>query len=58
VSVPPVIHCRADEADAAFKAHQALLKAEREAPLLSTMPSFTMARQDAYERFANAFARL
>jgi len=54
----PVIQFDADEADAAFRAHQALLKAERDAPLLSTMPSFTMARQDAFERFANAFARL
>ena len=54
----PIIVCAADQADAAWKAHQALLKAEREAPLLSNLPSFTMAKQDAYERFALAFARL
>lgn len=54
----PVIVCAAEEADAAFKAHQALIEAEKKAPLLSTMPSFTMARQDAYERFALAFAKI
>ncbi len=54
----PVIHYRADEADTAYKAHAALLRAEREAPILATQPSFTMAKQDAYERFARAFARL
>lgn len=54
----PVIICAADQADAAWKAHQALLKAEREAPLLSNLPAFTMAKQDAYERFALAFARV
>jgi hypothetical protein len=55
---PPVIHCRADAADEAYKAHAALLKAERDAPLLRTLPSFTMAKQDAYERFHRAFARV
>lgn len=54
----PIIVCAAEQADAAWKAHQALRKAEREAPLLSNLPAFTMAKQDAYERFALAFARI
>lgn len=55
--IVPVIHCRQAEADAAYDAHKALIEAEGKAPLLREMPSFTMARQDAYERFAKAFAR-
>lgn len=54
----PVIHCRQAAADAAYAAHKALLLAEQAAPLLREMPAFTMAKQDAYERFAKAFARL
>jgi hypothetical protein len=54
----PAIYCRAREANEAFQAHAALLRAEAEAPLLRTLPSFTMAKQDAYEKFARAFARV
>lgn len=54
----PVIRCRVDEADAAYDAHKALLLAEHAAPALRNLPSFTMAKQDAYERFMRAFARL
>ena len=54
----PVIVFAAEQADAAWKAHQALLKAERDAPLLASLPAFTMAKQDAYERFVLAFARV
>lgn len=54
----PVIHCRVSEADAAYDAHKALLLAEKAAPMLRELPSFTMAKQDAYERFMRAFARL
>ena len=44
--------------DAAYDAHAALLKAERDAPALRNMPSFTMAKLDAYEAFARAFERV
>lgn len=54
----PVIHCRADSADAAFAAHKALLEAERAAPALRGQPSFTMAKQDAYERFVATFVKV
>jgi hypothetical protein len=54
----PIIVFAAEQADAAWKAHQALLKAERDAPLLANMPAFTMAKQDAYERFMLAFGRV
>lgn len=45
-------------AHAAFDAHAALLKAEAEAPQLANMPSFTVAKQDAYEAFMRAFWEL
>ena len=44
--------------DAAYDAHAALLKAERDAPNLRNLPSFTMAKMDAYEAFARAFERV
>lgn len=54
----PVIRCRATDADEAYEAHAALLRAERDAPGLRDLASFASAKQDAYERFAKAFARL
>lgn len=46
-----------DEAKArnAFDAHSAILKAQRENPSLCKNPAWTILRQDAYERFAQAF---
>jgi hypothetical protein len=46
------------EALDAFAVHCALLKAERTDPKLSSNPQWTMLRQDAYERFSNAFTVL
>jgi hypothetical protein len=54
----PVILCAADKADNAFKAHAALLQAERVHPELSRNPYWTMLRQDAFERFADAFQQV
>lgn len=54
----PVIVCSADSADTAFKAHAALLEAEARDPALRLNPYWTMLRQDAYERFASAFAKV
>ena len=42
----------------AFAVHCALLKAERVDPALSNNPQWTVLRQDAYERFSNAFSVL
>lgn len=42
----------------AFAVHAALLKAERDDPSLSRNPQWTLLRQDAYERFSNAFTVL
>lgn len=54
----PIILCAAEKADLAFQAHSALLKAERERPELRKNPFWTMLRQDAFERFAEAFERV
>lgn len=54
----PVILCAADVADNAFQAHMVLVKAERENPALKNNPHWTLLRQEAYERFAEAFERV
>lgn len=46
------------EAHDAFAVHCALLKAERRDPELSKNPQWTVLRQDAFERFSNAFSVL
>lgn len=55
MSRPPVILYDPVRADQAFKAHRALLLAEIANAGLAANPFWTMIRQDAYERFANAF---
>ena len=42
----------------ACEVHFALLKAERDHPELKNNPIWTIHRQDAYERFSNAFKEL
>lgn len=54
----PVILCAAEIADNAFQAHMALVKLEQEKPELRANPHWTMLRQDAFERFAEAFVRV
>jgi hypothetical protein len=54
----PVILCDAVRADNAFRAHKALLHAERDNPKLKDNPHWTLLRQEAFERFAEAFERV
>lgn len=46
------------QAHDACEVHFALLRAERDHPELKNNPLWTIHRQDAYERFSNAFTVL
>jgi hypothetical protein len=54
----PVILCAADIADNALRAHMALVKAEKDNPALKANPHWSLLRQDAFERFAEAFQKV
>lgn len=53
----PVIQFHAEEAEEAFAAHSALLKAERADPGLSGNPYWQALRDAAFARFRAAFER-
>lgn len=53
--MPPVIRIDDTRAKQTFEAHAALLRAERDNPALRDNPAWTMLRQDAFERFNDAF---
>lgn len=55
---PYVILCDAEKADHAFRAHMALVNAEKADPKLKDNPHWTLLRQEAFERFAEAFERV
>ena len=55
VPVIPVIRIDDTRAKQTFEAHAALLRAERDNPALRDNPAWTMLRQDAFERFNDAF---
>lgn len=54
----PLILCAAEVADNAFRAHMALVTAERDNPDLRHNPHWTMLRQDALDRFCDAFMKV
>lgn len=54
----PLILCAARVADNAFRAHMALVIAEKDNPDLKDNPHWTLLRQDAFERFAAAFVKV
>lgn len=54
----PTIAVNEREAMEAFAVHAALLKAERDDPSLASNPQWTVLRQDAFERFSNAYTVL
>lgn len=51
----PTIRYNERQATEAFRAHAALLKAERLNPTLRRNPYWTMLKQDAFEAFSAAF---
>lgn len=51
----PVIHMDHRKASDAYAVHSALLRAERANPELRENPQWTILRQDAFERFSEAF---
>lgn len=51
----PVIHYDEAKARRAYLVHVALLTAEIQDPSLCDLPEWTIHRQDAFERFHNAF---
>jgi hypothetical protein len=53
----PLIRVHAPQAEAAWEAHQALLRAEREQPSLRFNPAWIVLRADAYAQFEIAFER-
>lgn len=54
MNVPVILYDEA-KASAAYLAHVALLKAERDDPSLKNNPVWTMLRQDTYEMFRRAY---
>lgn len=55
---PQVILFDQRRASEAYEAHSALLRTERLVPALKRNPHWIMLRQDAFERFAEAFKAL
>lgn len=51
----PVVHFDERKAADAYLAHVALLECELRDPLLRANPAWVILRQDAFERFANAY---